>query len=263
MIACVRLRSTSASICNQRLALMKKLARFVCLSAVSCPQLSFGSRELPINNKDAAQLSGREPAAHAFLFSFLAWMACAKEFSFFMPFDLHYKTLCCWGRGQIIAFFRHGSTCSPALFSRSRSYGLSWSVFHHQCTQVSVWQAQFCCLATHTPARRLTLEQFIKTDAGACSPVTQRVCRFPSCSFPLPSCVFLAISETLQLHWIPYWLCMQQHALLCGTGSSFILVCAHVVLLCLCAPRSGRPLSTCWPRGGGVWLVPQPSSRGQ
>lgn len=58
MIACVRLRSMSGGICNQRLALMKKLACFVCLSAHLCPQLSFGSRELPINNNDTAQLSG-------------------------------------------------------------------------------------------------------------------------------------------------------------------------------------------------------------
>lgn len=70
-MACLRLSSMSGGICNQRLALMKKLACFVCLSAVSCPQLSFGSREVPINNKDTAQLSGREPAAHAFLFSFV------------------------------------------------------------------------------------------------------------------------------------------------------------------------------------------------
>lgn len=146
MIACARLRSVSASICNQRLALMKKLARFVRLSAVSCPQLSFGSRELPINNKDAAQLSGREPAAHAFLFSLLAWMACAKEFSNFMPFDVRYKTPCCWGRGQIIAFFRHGSTCFcqsyPVQQERElrevSARGLSRSVFRHQRTRVSV-----------------------------------------------------------------------------------------------------------------------------
>lgn len=98
----------SGGICNQRLALMKKLAGFVCLSAVSCPQLSFGSGELPINNKDTAHLSGPEPAAHAFLFSFVAWMACAKYFSFFTPFDLRYKVRCCWGQGQIIVFSQAG-----------------------------------------------------------------------------------------------------------------------------------------------------------
>lgn len=52
----------SCAVFNQRLAQMKKLAGFVCLSAVSGPQLSFGSGELPVNNKYVVHLFGLEPA---------------------------------------------------------------------------------------------------------------------------------------------------------------------------------------------------------
>lgn len=58
----------SHGICNQTLAQMKKLAGFVRLSAVSGPQLSFGSTELPINNKYVVNLSGWEPAAYVLFF---------------------------------------------------------------------------------------------------------------------------------------------------------------------------------------------------
>lgn len=128
---------------------------------------------------------------------------------------------------------------SLTLFSRSRSYrkcrqsqlgarGLSGSVFHHQRTQISAFltarrgvsQTEFCCLVTHTPARRLRVDQFIKTDAFARIPVGLRgVAGCLRAVSPLPLYGFLTISETLQLHWIPYRLCMPQHALVCGAGS--------------------------------------------
>lgn len=101
MIACLWLSSMSRGICNQRLAQMKKLAGFVCLSAVSGPQLSFGSRELPINNKYIVHLSGQEPAAYV---------------CHFIPFDLCHKMQISWGQGQIIAFF---NLEREFIFSRS------------------------------------------------------------------------------------------------------------------------------------------------
>lgn len=85
MIACLWLSSMSHGICNQTLAQMKKLAGFVRLSAVSGPQLSFGSTELPINNKYVVNLSGWEPAAYV-LFFFLKWSMCVSRFSSFYTF---------------------------------------------------------------------------------------------------------------------------------------------------------------------------------
>lgn len=65
----------SCGICNQCLAQMKKLAGFVCLSAVSGPQLSFGSRELPVNKKYVVRLFGQEPVVYVLFFCSLA---CAR-----------------------------------------------------------------------------------------------------------------------------------------------------------------------------------------
>lgn len=106
MIACLWLSSKSRGICNQCLAQMKKLAGFVCLSAVSGPQLSFGSRELPINNKYVVHLPGQEPAAYVLLF--LKCGMRVSRFSWFDSFDLCYKTQKSWGQGHIITFFQPG-----------------------------------------------------------------------------------------------------------------------------------------------------------
>lgn len=104
MIACLWLSSMSHGICNQCLAQMKKLVGFVCLSAVSGPQLSFGSWELPINNKYVVHLSGQEPAAYVLFF---CSVVCVRQgFLHFIPFDLSYKMQISWGQGQIIAFFK-------------------------------------------------------------------------------------------------------------------------------------------------------------
>lgn len=103
MIACLWLSSKSRCICNQCLAQMKKLAGFVCLSAVSGPQLSFGSRELPINNKHVVHLPGQEPAAYVLLF--LKCGMCVSKFSWFDSFELCYKMQKSWGQGHIITFF--------------------------------------------------------------------------------------------------------------------------------------------------------------
>lgn len=114
MIACLWLSSMSRGICNQCLAQMKKLAGFVCLSAVSGTQLSFGRRELPINNKYIVHLSGQEPAAYV----------CRPGFLHFIPFDLCHKVQICWGQGQIIAYFKPKR---EFIFSRSFHLFLTFS----------------------------------------------------------------------------------------------------------------------------------------
>lgn len=87
---------------------MKKLACFVCLSAVSGLQLSFGSGELPINNKYVARLSGQEPTAYVLLFfSFCSMVCVCQGFLNFIPFDLiDHKMQISWGQGQMITSFK-------------------------------------------------------------------------------------------------------------------------------------------------------------
>ena len=69
----------SHGICNQTLAQMKKQAGSVCSSAVSGPQLSFGSTELPIKNKYVVHLSGCGPGAYVLFFSEVRYV-CVKVF---------------------------------------------------------------------------------------------------------------------------------------------------------------------------------------
>ena len=127
---------------------------------------------------------------------------------------------------------------SLALSSRSRSVG----AFADQCFTIgafltarcSVWQTALLFGDSHTsPA--INSGPVIKTDAFGHIPVwLGEFAGFPHAA----SRFLLAISETLQLRWIPHWLCKQQHA---WFVEQLVSTFGECVCACLYGPRSGRP----------------------